>query len=210
MIKVSIIEDNKHLSEGWKTVINLEDDMEIQHVFLRCEDALGIANVLEDTNVLLLDIELPGMSGIKGVKKLLLDYPNLLVLMITVHEDVDHIYSALRNGAVGYLNKTTKPSDLLDAIRVAINGGSPMSPNIARRVVQRFQSEKKDFDLDEKEIQILQSLASGSSYKMVAKQLYLSIDGVRYHIRKIYQKMDAKNRADAINKAYKNNLLDNQ
>lgn len=210
MIKVSIIEDNKHLSEGWKTVINLEDDMEIQHVFLRCEDALGIANVLEDTNVLLLDIELPGMSGIKGVKKLLLDYPNLLVLMITVHEDVDHIYSALRNGAVGYLNKTTKPSDLLDAIRVATNGGSPMSPNIARRVVQRFQSEKKDFDLDEKEIQILQSLASGSSYKMVAKQLYLSIDGVRYHIRKIYQKMDAKNRADAINKAYKNNLLDNQ
>ena len=210
MIKVSIIEDNKHLSEGWKTVINLEDDMEIQHVFLRCEDALGIANVLDETDVLLLDIELPGMSGIKGVKKLLLDYPNLLVLMITVHEDVDHIYSALRNGAVGYLNKTTKPSDLLDAIRVAINGGSPMSPNIARRVVQRFQSEKKDFDLDEKEIQILQSLASGSSYKMVAKQLYLSIDGVRYHIRKIYQKMDAKNRADAINKAYKNNLLDNQ
>ena len=210
MIKVSIIEDNKHLSEGWKTVINLEDDMEIQHVFLRCEDALGIANVLEETDVLLLVIELPGMSGIKGVKKLLLDYPNLLVLMITVHEDVDHIYSALRNGAVGYLNKTTKPSDLLDAIRVATNGGSPMSPNIARRVVQRFQSEKKDFDLDEKEIQILQSLASGSSYKMVAKQLYLSIDGVRYHIRKIYQKMDAKNRADAINKAYKNNLLDNQ
>lgn len=210
MIKVSIIEDNKHLSEGWKTVINLEDDMEIQHVFLRCEDALGIANVLEETDVLLLDIELPGMSGIKGVKRLLLDYPNLLVLMITVHEDVDHIYSALRNGAVGYLNKTTKPSDLLDAIRVATNGGSPMSPNIARRVVQRFQSEKKDFDLDEKEIQILQSLASGSSYKMVAKQLYLSIDGVRYHIRKIYQKMDAKNRADAINKAYKNNLLDNQ
>lgn len=210
MIKVSIIEDNKHLSEGWKTVINLEDDMEIQHVFLRCEDALGIANVLDETDVLLLDIELPGMSGIKGVKKLLSDYPNLLVLMITVHEDVDHIYSALRNGAVGYLNKTTKPSDLLDAIRVAIDGGSPMSPNIARRVVQRFQSEKKDFDLDEKEIQILQSLASGSSYKMVAKQLYLSIDGVRYHIRKIYQKMDAKNRADAINKAYKNNLLDNQ
>lgn len=210
MIKVSIIEDNKHLSEGWKTVINLEDDMEIQHVFLSCEDALGIANVLDETDVLLLDIELPGMSGIKGVKKLLSDYPNLLVLMITVHEDVDHIYSALRNGAVGYLNKTTKPSDLLDAIRVAIDGGSPMSPNIARRVVQRFQIEKKDFDLDEKEIQILQSLASGSSYKMVAKQLYLSIDGVRYHIRKIYQKMDAKNRADAINKAYKNNLLDNQ
>lgn len=210
MIKVSIIEDNKHLSEGWKTVINLEHDMEIQHVFLSCEDALGIANVLDETDVLLLDIELPGMSGIKGVKKLLSDYPNLLVLMITVHEDVDHIYSALRNGAVGYLNKTTKPSDLLDAIRVAIDGGSPMSPNIARRVVQRFQSEKKDFDLDEKEIQILQSLASGSSYKMVAKQLYLSIDGVRYHIRKIYQKMDAKNRADAINKAYKNNLLDNQ
>jgi DNA-binding NarL/FixJ family response regulator len=210
MIGVSIIEDNKHLSMGWKSVINREDDMEVQHVFLRCEDALGVAQILDQTQVLLLDIELPGISGIKGVKQLLVKYPALLVIMITVHEDVDHIYSALQNGAVGYLNKMTKPNDLIDAIRIAVDGGSPMSPVIARRVVQRFHRDKKDFDLDEKEVAILQSLANGSSYKMVASELYLSVDGVRYHIRKIYQKMDAKNRADAINKAYQNNILNNK
>jgi DNA-binding NarL/FixJ family response regulator len=210
MIGVSIIEDNKHLSMGWKSVINREDDMEVQHVFLRCEDALGVAHILDQTQVLLLDIELPGISGIKGVKQLLVKYPALLVIMITVHEDVDHIYSALQNGAVGYLNKMTKPNDLIDAIRIAVDGGSPMSPVIARRVVQRFHRDKKDFDLDEKEVAILQSLANGSSYKMVASELYLSVDGVRYHIRKIYQKMDAKNRADAINKAYQNNILNNK
>jgi len=210
MIGVSIIEDNKHLSMGWKSVINREDDMEVQHVFMRCEDALGVAHILDQTQVLLLDIELPGISGIKGVKQLLVKYPALLVIMITVHEDVDHIYSALQNGAVGYLNKMTKPNDLIDAIRIAVDGGSPMSPTIARRVVQRFQGDKKDFDLDEKEVAILQSLANGSSYKMVASELYLSVDGVRYHIRKIYQKMDAKNRADAINKAYQNNILNNK
>lgn len=210
MIGVSIIEDNKHLSMGWKSVINREDDMEVQHVFLRCEDALGVAQILDQTQVLLLDIELPGISGIKGVKQLLVKYPALLVIMITVHEDVDHIYSALQNGAVGYLNKMTKPNDLIDAIRIAVDGGSPMSPVIARRVVQRFHHDKKDFDLDEKEVAILQSLANGSSYKMVASELYLSVDGVRYHIRKIYQKMDAKNRADAINKAYQNNILNNK
>lgn len=191
-------------------MINREDDMEVQHVFLRCEDALGVAHILDQTQVLLLDIELPGISGIKGVKQLLVKYPALLVIMITVHEDVDHIYSALQNGAVGYLNKMTKPNDLIDAIRIAVDGGSPMSPVIARRVVQRFHRDKKDFDLDEKEVAILQSLANGSSYKMVASELYLSVDGVRYHIRKIYQKMDAKNRADAINKAYQNNILNNK
>lgn len=210
MIGVSIIEDNKHLSMGWKSVINREDDMEVQHVLMRCEDALGVAHILDQTQVLLLDIELPGISGIKGVKQLLVKYPALLVIMITVHEDVDHIYSALQNGAVGYLNKMTKPNDLIDAIRIAVDGGSPMSPVIARRVVQRFHRDKKDFDLDEKEVAILQSLANGSSYKMVASELYLSVDGVRYHIRKIYQKMDAKNRADAINKAYQNNILNNK
>ncbi len=104
----------------------------------------------------------------------------------------------------------TKPNDLIDAIRIAVDGGSSMSPTIARRVVQRFQGDKKDFDLDEKEVAILQSLANGSLYKMVASELYLSVDGVRYHIRKIYQKMDAINRADAINKAYQNKILNNK
>ena len=133
--------------------------------------------------------------------------PSLLSIMITVHEDDDHIYSALRNGAVGYLNKNTNPQVLIESIKIAVDGGSPMSPNIARKVIQNFQQDKKVVQLTEQELIILEALAEGLSYKMVAKKIFLSVDGVRYHIRNIYSKLDAKNRADAISKAYVKNIF---
>ena len=127
--------------------------------------------------------------------------------MMTVHEDNDHIFSALRNGAIGYLNKNTKPDELIGSIKMAIDGGSPMSPNIARKVIENFQQEKVIVGLTEKEQVILELLAEGLSYKMVAKKIFLSVDGVRYHIRNIYAKLDANNRADAISKAHAKKLI---
>ena len=127
--------------------------------------------------------------------------------MITVHEDNDHIFSALRNGAIGYLNKNTKPDELIGSIKMAIDGGSPMSPNIARKVIENFQQEKVTVGLTEQEQVILELLAEGLSYKMVAKKIFLSVDGVRYHIRNIYAKLDANNRADAISKAHAKKLI---
>ena len=207
MIKVSIIEDNRQLGLSWKNVINLHDELEVIGLFGSCESALNEEKTLKETQVLLLDIELPGISGIKGVIQLLQLNPSLLPIMITVHEDNDHIFSALRNGAIGYLNKNTKPDELIGSIKMAIDGGSPMSPNIARKVIENFQQEKVTVGLTEQEQVILELLAEGLSYKMVAKKIFLSVDGVRYHIRNIYAKLDAKNRADAISKAHAKKLI---
>ncbi|MDC0979571.1 response regulator transcription factor [Balneolaceae bacterium] len=207
MIKVSIIEDNRQLGISWQSVINVQNDMAVVGLFGSCEAALAAENSVKETQVLLLDIELPGVSGIKGVTQLLQLNPSLLPIMITVHEDDDHIYSALRNGAVGYLNKNTNPQVLIESIKVAVDGGSPMSPNIARKVIQNFQQDNKVVQLTEQELIILEALAEGLSYKMVAKKIFLSVDGVRYHIRNIYSKLDAKNRADAISKAYAKNIF---
>ena len=207
MIKVSIIEDNRQLGISWQSVIDLQNDMMVVGLFGSCEAALAAKNSVIETDVLLLDIELPGVSGIKGITQLLQLNPSLLSIMITVHEDDDHIYSALRNGAVGYLNKNTNPQVLIESIKIAVDGGSPMSPNIARKVIQNFQQDNKVVQLTEQELIILEALAEGLSYKMVAKKIFLSVDGVRYHIRNIYSKLDAKNRADAISKAYVKNIF---
>ena len=149
MIKVSIIEDNRQLGISWQSVINLQNDMMVVGLFGSCEAALADQNSVTETDVLLLDIELPGVSGIKGVTQLLQLNPSLLPIMITVHEDDDHIYSALRNGAVGYLNKNTNPQVLIESIKIAVDGGSPMSPNIARKVIQNFQQDDKVIQLTE-------------------------------------------------------------
>lgn len=207
MIKVSIIEDNRQLGISWQSVIDLQNDMMVVGLFGSCEAALAAKNSVTETDVLLLDIELPGVSGIKGITQLLQLNPSLLSIMITVHEDDDHIYSALRNGAVGYLNKNTNPQVLIESIKIAVDGGSPMSPNIARKVIQNFQQDDKVIQLTEQELIILEALAEGLSYKIVAKKIFLSVDGVRYHIRNIYSKLGAKNRADAISKAYAKNIF---
>jgi DNA-binding NarL/FixJ family response regulator len=128
--------------------------------------------------------------------------------MVTMHDENEKIFTALRNGAVGYLLKKTSPSELIDAVKVAMEGGSPMSPNIARKVISSFQKKQDlDIELSDMEQNILKELASGLSYKAIAEKIFLSVDGVRYHIRNIYQKLEAKNRAEAVAKGISYNLI---
>ncbi len=207
MIKISIIEDNKHMREGWEAVLDLEPDLCVVSTHTSCEDAIQ-ENQLGKSNVLLLDIELPGMHGTEGVKVIKEKFPSLIVLMVTMHDENDKVFTALRNGAIGYLLKKTSPSELVQSIKMAYNGGSPMSPNIARKVITSFQKEEKiDFELSEMEKNILSDLASGLSYKAISEKIFLSVDGVRYHIRNIYQKLEAKNRAEAVAKGINYNLI---
>jgi len=207
MIKISIIEDNKHMREGWEAVLDLEPDLCVVSTHTSCEDAIQ-ENQLGKSNVLLLDIELPGMHGTEGVKVIKEKFPNLIVLMVTMHDENEKVFTALRNGAIGYLLKKTSPSELVQSIKMAYNGGSPMSPNIARKVITSFQKEEKiDFELSEMEKNILSDLASGLSYKAISEKIFLSVDGVRYHIRNIYQKLEAKNRAEAVAKGINYNLI---
>jgi len=207
MITISIIEDNRHMREGWEAVLDYEPDCCVLASYGSCEEALE-ENQLGKSDVLLLDIELPGMHGTEGVKVIKEKYPNLLVLMVTMHDENDKIFTALRNGAVGYLLKKTSPTELIVAIKTAVEGGSPMSPNIARKVISSFQKDKKlDIQLSDAEKNILKELASGLSYKAISKKVFLSVDGVRYHIRNIYQKLEAKNRAEAVAKGISYNLI---
>lgn len=210
MIKVAIIEDNEYMREGWKTILDFEPDLCVTSVHDSCEKAFDSPE-FPKSDVVLLDIELPGMHGTEGVKYIKKEYPDLIVLMVTMHDDNDKIFTALRNGAIGYLLKKVSPTELVEAVKSAMNGGSPMSPNIARKVITSFQKQQPEgAELNETEQRILTLLSEGFSYKAIAEKIYLSVDGVRYHIRNIYKKLEARNRADAVTKGIRFNLIQPQ
>ncbi|MEQ8525693.1 response regulator transcription factor [Gracilimonas sp.] len=207
MINIVIIEDNKYMREGWKTILDFEQDLCVIAEYECCEDALGESQ-LANADVLLLDIQLPGIHGTEGVKIIRDEYPDLSVLMVTIHDDDERIFKALKNGAIGYLSKKISPDELIEAVHIAHNGGSPMSPNIARKVINSFQASKDiDIELSDSEITILKLLAEGCSYKGISKEVFLSVDGVRYHIRNIYNKLEVSNKSEAVAKALRDKLI---
>jgi DNA-binding NarL/FixJ family response regulator len=158
-----------------------------------------------------MDIEMPGTNGIEAVRLIKEHYPAVLIIMQTVIEDNDKIFDAICAGASGYLLKNTAPARLLEAINEANAGGSPMSPSVARKVLEKFsifrsQSQKQEFDLTEREKEILQHLVKGMSYKMIADACFLSIDTVKFHIKNIYDKLQVNSKAEAVAKAFKSGL----
>ncbi len=211
---IIIVEDNKFIREGWKTIINQQKDFKVIGTFRSCEDAFVNPEIFDIAELVIMDIGLPGMSGIEGVKYLSDKFPDLIIIMCTVYEDEDKIFDALSAGAVGYLLKKTLPERLIESIREACAGGSPMSPNIARKVIKSFQvtSEIKTpvglvEKLTEREEQILSMMAQGKTYSEIAANLFLSIDGVYYHIRHIYEKLQVHSRATAVAEAIKKRLI---
>ncbi len=207
MIRIGIVEDNEYMRQGWQTILDFEKDMCVVATFDSCEAALD-ENGLSGIDLLLLDIELPGLSGTEGLKLIKQQHPDLLVLMVTMHDENEKVFTALRNGASGYLLKKTSPGDLIEAVRVAMDGGAPMSPKIARLVIESFQQPADaTVELSETEQEILTHLASGLSYKAIAETVHLSVDGVRYHIRHIYQKLEARNRSEAVAKGLNLKLI---
>ncbi|WP_421774745.1 response regulator [Gracilimonas sp.] len=207
MINIVIIEDNKYMREGWKTILDFEQDLCVIAEYESCEDAFEDTQ-LAKANVVLLDIQLPGIHGTEGVKIIRDKFPHLSVMMVTIHDDDERIFKALKNGAIGYLSKKISPDDLIDAVHIAMNGGSPMSPNIAKKVISSFQaSADVDIELSDAEVRILTLLAEGYSYKGISKEVFLSVDGVRYHIRNIYNKLEVSNKSEAVAKALRDKLI---
>lgn len=204
VIKVGIIEDNKHIRDGWKTFIDYESDMKASQVYGSCEDALRTKSVY-DLDVVMVDIGLPGMSGVECAKILNDKKPDLPIIMATVFDDDDHVFSALEAGAIGYVLKNTAPNDMISAIRSASDGGSPITPNIARKVITTFQKkvQKQKVSMNEREQEILELLSNGLSYSEIGKKIYLSEDGVRHHIRNIYKKLHVNNKAEAVKEGIK-------
>lgn len=165
----------------------------------------------ETPDVVLLDIKLPGMPGSEGVAPLREKWPQAAVLMLTSSADEDKVFESLCNGAVGYLLKSTPPARLLEAVREARGGGSPMSPEIARKVVELFRRNPPPVALDEaltpQEIQLLRLLAEGCSYQVAGDQLGISINTVRNYIRNVYEKLQVHTKSAAVSKAMRAGLL---
>ncbi len=204
-IRVSIFEDNKHLRESLYYLINGTEGFTCTGTYNDCSDLLfQLKRNLP--NVVLMDIEMPGINGIEGVKIIRQNLPEVQVLMQTVFHDDENIFNAICAGASGYILKTTSPAGYIEAIKDVHNGGSPMSGSIARRVLELFQKNitpagSKDYQLTPKEKEILQHLVKGKSFKMIADAIGASYETVRTHMKNIYTKLHVNSNTEAVSKA---------
>ena len=209
-IRVAIIEDQRETREGLAALVGGTAGYQGAGVWGSVEEALTRL-AREKPDVLLADIQLPGMDGIEGVRRIKESFPELQILMLSVYDDSDSVFEAICAGACGYLLKDTPPSKLLDAIREASTGGAPMSPRVARKVVVMFQKvvtpRSGDAGLTARELEVLKLLASGHSYKTAADVLSVSFDTIRFHVRNIYVKLHVNSKSDAVMKALRTGLV---
>jgi DNA-binding NarL/FixJ family response regulator len=204
MIKVSIVEDIKEIREGLQILIDGSSEFSCKETFATAEEAIK-SLPLTTIDVVLVDIHLPSMNGIDCVRILKHKCPGTQFIMSTIYQDDDNIFESLKAGASGYLLKKIEPVKILDAIREVYEGGSPMSAQIARKVISSFQLKKGIDDADiltPKEKQILKELSKGLRYKEIAHDLNVSIETVRSHARNIYEKLHVQSRTEALNKIY--------
>ena len=209
-ISVALIEDQPDIREGLALLIGGTPGYRVVATFGSMEEALpNIGKRLPD--VALIDIGLPGMSGVEGIRRLRVQHPELLLLVLTVYGDDERIFEAMCAGACGYLLKKTLPAQLLESLRDVVNGGAPMSPEVARRVVQLFQKfrppESSDHHLSATEMRLLRLLAEGHHYKTAAAEMEISINTVSYHLRSIYQKLHVHSKSEAVAKALRDRLI---
>ena len=206
-IKICIVEDNQEIRTGLKMIINNSPELECDCDFPNAEDAINHLSI-NCKDVVLMDIDLPGINGIEAIKILKNACPKTQFMMMTVFENDEMIFKSLQAGATGYLLKNSSISQISQAVVDLYNGGSPMSPGIARKVLNIFmESPKKtepDYqDLSEREKEIVNKLSEGFRYKEIADQLFISSSTVRTHIQNIYQKLHVQSRTDALNKIFR-------
>jgi DNA-binding NarL/FixJ family response regulator len=203
MIRVAIVEDNQILRKSMEQLFGQTEDL---CCVASIKNLLNVVSVFQKStpDIVLMDIGLPDISGIEGVRTLKNNFEHMQILMFTVFEDDDKIFDAIREGASGYLLKKTRPLDIIDAIRELHQGGSPMSPSVARKVVQFFHHgpalKEEDFQLTVREKEILFALVDGLSYKKIAAKYYLSVHTIRKHISSIYEKLHVHSKSQAVAK----------
>jgi DNA-binding NarL/FixJ family response regulator len=206
IINVGIVEDNDKIRDGLSMLINGSEGFRCKATYSSAEEALKYLPA-ENPDVVLMDINLPKMSGIECVEKLKEKSPNLQIMMLTVYDDNEQVFKSLAAGATGYILKRTPPAELLQAIRELYEGGSPMTDQIARKVVQTFQqagkSSKETENLSERETEILSYLAKGYQDKEIAEKFFLSVQTIRTHLRNIYKKLHVRSRTEAVLKYYR-------
>ena len=209
-IRVAIIEDQVDIRQGLNALINGTPGYQCIAHFRTMEEALaGLHKPVP--HVLLIDIGLPGMSGIQGARVLKQCHPDLQILMLTVYEDDRRIFNALCAGASGYLLKTTPPARLLEGIREVTKGGAPMTPSVARRVIELFRDVRPDgrdeYDLTPHEVRLLSMLAQGHNFKSAAAELGVTTHAISFHMRSIYEKLQVHSKSEAVAKALRHRIV---
>ena len=204
-IRVVIIEDDDIIRNGYAFLIGKETGFHVVNTYASFETAIKSIEV-DDPEVILLDIELPGINGIDALPKLKRVLPSTYILILTVYDSEKLIFEALANGASGYLTKNSSASKIVESIREVREGGGPMSINIARLVIKSFQR-NQDSPLSKRETQILELVGNGKSRSQIAKDLFIDLETVRSHIKNIYMKLDVNSRADALRTARLNKLI---
>lgn len=204
-IRVSLIEDDETIREGFAYLIGNAAGYKVVSSYASFEEAARkIAQ--DDPDVVLLDVELPGLSGIEALPKLKKLIPDTYILMLTVYEQEQQIFRALGNGASGYLTKNTPPEKIISAIHEVMEGGGPMSAHIARMVISSFKRNEQS-PLTRRETEILEEIATGKSRKRIAEELFIDLETVKSHIKNIYHKLNVHSKADAIKTAKDNKFI---
>ncbi|MCB9196046.1 MAG: response regulator transcription factor [Flavobacteriales bacterium] len=216
MIKVAVAEDNEFLAESIKEKLALLG-AEVKYKF-RGRNGLHLLKLLEeDANIdlILMDIEMPEMNGIEATEIVKTKYPHIKVVMLTVFDDEENIFNAIKSGADGYLLKDESPNVIMSSIHEIFDGGAPMSPSIAAKTLKLLRnplqsakvSTPADYELTNREIDVLEQLCTGLDYKSIGENLNISTGTVRKHIENIYSKLHVNNKVEAINKANKERLI---
>lgn len=212
MIRVAIFEDNKHLRETFELLLNNADGFSCAGAYPDCSNLVACLEAAP-SDIVLMDIEMPGINGIEATKIIKQNFPDIHILIQTVFFEDEYIFNAICAGASGYILKTTTPDGYIEAIQNVQAGGSPMTPGIARRVIELFKQNLQpntatnDYNLTTQEKKVLQLLVAGKSYKMIAAELFVAFDTVKSHITNIYSKLHVHSGTEAVSLALRDKIV---
>lgn len=204
-IRVVLIEDDATIREGYTYLINQNDSHRVVNAYPSIEAALKTL-AIDDPHVILLDVELPGQNGVEAIPKLKAAVEDVYIIMLTVYENEQTVFDALSKGASGYLTKDASPEKIIAAIDEVLQGGGPMSINIAKMVINSFKRSEQS-PLTRRETEILEQIANGKTRGKIAEEMFIDIETVKSHLKNIYSKLDVHSRADAIKTAKQNKYI---
>ncbi len=213
--KIAIVDDNSFLTKALKEKLSFFKDLQVKFTAMNGYELLKQLESNHNLDLILMDIEMPKMNGIEATEKVKQKYPHIKIIMLTVFDNDENIFNAIKAGADGYLLKEINAADLHSGILETLNGGAAMNPSIALKTLKllrnpisiRDKQEKENIKLTEREVDVLEQLSKGLSYNAIAENLILSTGTIRKHIENIYRKLQVHNKLEAVDKAKRNNLI---